>query len=191
MRDPQEHAPPRLILLRGLPSAGKSTLARSLTRESGTWIEFDLYFHTEVGSDPDRYDWSNRLLPDARAWNIDRLRQAVDRREDPIVLDDDNGLGRTTGASVAYAVEHGYEVEFREPDTPWWRLVRQLLQNKDANAEALDRWAYKLAVLNRGTHRVSASSMRRRMDRWRDEITVEEILARQEARVRTSSSPTI
>ena len=92
------------------------------------------------------------------------------------MLDDDNSLGRTTLTCVSYAVQHGYAVEFHEPSTPWWLAVRELLRDKRGNAQVLRQWADKLACLSRGTHRVAAQSFRRRMAKWRVDLTVQEVV---------------
>lgn len=163
--------------MRGLPSCGKTTTARAIVaEEGGVLVEFDEFFYTEVGTDPARYDWSDRLLEKARAWNIERLFRALETDVSPIVLDDDNGYGITTRTCVTRAVELGYAVEFREPDSPWWGEIRSLLADKDANESALVEWAHKLTVLSRGTHRVPFATFLRRMERWQDEIRVEDIL---------------
>ena len=89
-----------MILMRGLPSCGKSTTAKTLVRSGGMLVEFDEYFYTQVGDDPCRYDWCSDLLPDARRWNLARIKRAVDGDVSPIVVDSDNGINRTTVTQV-------------------------------------------------------------------------------------------
>ena len=163
--------------MRGLPSCGKTTAAKRIVEQGGEAFEFDEYFYTQVGSDPRRYDWSRSKLPEARTWNIQRVRDALDRGVSPVVFDDDNRTGYTTHACVTHALARGYEIDFREPDSPWWPTIRALLDDAKANASELQRWAEKLAVLSRGTHQVPVESFLRRMKRWRPELTVEDILA--------------
>lgn len=52
-----------LILLRGLPGAGKSTFANFLW-ESGVIFEADKYFHDDKGN----YNWNGDLLEQAHQW---------------------------------------------------------------------------------------------------------------------------
>ena len=43
--------------------------------------------------------------------------------------------------------------------------------------DLLDYWARKLSEMTRGGHRVPESTIRRWMDHWRSDVTVEMILA--------------
>ncbi len=45
-----------VYLMRGLPSSGKSHMARKLAGDNGLVCETDTYFHAHVGEDPERYD---------------------------------------------------------------------------------------------------------------------------------------
>jgi len=163
--------------MRGLPSCGKTTRAKELVQAGGTLIEFDAYFYTEVGEDPARYDWSTELLDQARTWNMQRIQTAVERRDALVVLDDNNALGRTTRFAAQLAHRAGYAIEFAEPNSPWWSSIRGLLADREKNREALQTWAQKLALLSRGTHRVSTGSFQRRMRAWRNDLSIEQLLA--------------
>ena len=59
-----------VYLMRGLPCCGKSYTAQRLRGESGCICETDQFFYTQVGDDPQRYDYDEALLPDAREWNL-------------------------------------------------------------------------------------------------------------------------
>lgn len=166
-----------VYLMRGLPACGKSFTARRLASPKGVVLETDAFFCTQVGSEPPRFEWSEALLPAARAWNLDRFRQALAQGISPIVVDRGNGLNRETQDYARLAVEHGYRVELREPESPWWQEIRLLLRDKQANQALLDEWAQRLADRSRTTHRVPAARIRRWMDHWRPDITVSEILA--------------
>jgi predicted kinase len=165
-----------MILMRGLPSSGKSYTSRELARNGGILIEFDEFFYRQVGGDPSRYDWSRRLMPLARHWNFERIRRAVLSGITPIIVDSDNDPDPTTRRYVACAVRHGYAIHFKEPDSPWWRRIRVLLGDPEANRAALDAWAAKLAAMNRGTHRVPLSDILRRIKHWRQALTVDDFL---------------
>ncbi len=165
-----------MILVRGLPSCGKSHASRELARHGGVLIEFDEFFYTQVGRDRSRYDWSRRLLPQARQWNFERIRRAILVGATPIIVDSDNHPDPTTRRYVACAVRHGYQVRFREPDSPWWRQIRMLLQDKQANRVALAAWAAKLAAMSRGTHNVPLSNILWRIEHWDHALTVDHFL---------------
>jgi hypothetical protein len=165
-----------VYLMRGLPSCGKSHTARRLAGEKGTVLETDQYFYTQVGDDPARYDYREDLLPEARRWNFRRFQLAIAQGVSPIVVDRGNGLNVETQQYACYAVEHGYRVELREPESDWWREIRALLKHEAASRDRLYQWADRLAAMSRSTHRFPAAKIRRWMDSWRADLTVEEIM---------------
>ncbi len=170
---------PRKIvyLMRGLPSSGKSTLARELAGETGVVCETDQFFYTQVGESAKTYDYVAERLDEARAWNLERFRDALKSGASPIVIDRGNGLNRETHVFAQLAREYSYEVELREPDSPWWRELRVLLKYREHLAPAvLDRWAEVLADVNRKTHRVPVATIRRWMQMWRSDLSVQDIL---------------
>ena len=163
--------------MRGLPSSGKSYTARSLTGDSGVVCETDSYFHCEVGDDPTRYDYDRALLPIARQWNLARFLGALRQERSPVVVDRGNGLSLASRAYARKAVDYGYRVELKEPESPWWQEIREVLKQPDRPASSLDYWSERLARLNRSSHRTSARRIRYRMAAWRFDLTVDDILA--------------
>ena len=166
-----------VYLMRGLPACGKSHMARRLAGTTGVVLETDQYFYSQVGNNPQQYDYSEALLPAAREWNLSRFREAIAQGISPIVVDRGNGRNPETLEYAAYAVDHGYDVELAEPDSSWWQELRVLLKYQQyVDAKLFDAWAQKLADATRDTHRVSASTIRRWMNGWRLDLTVEDIL---------------
>jgi hypothetical protein len=165
-----------VYLMRGLPSCGKSWTARRLAGASGLVLETDQYFYTEVGNDESSYDYSESLLPEAREWIYRRLERALAERVSPIVVDRGNGLNPETKRFADCALRYGYALELREPDSPWWAEVRVLLKYRNfLDHRILDTWAERLAMQNDG-HGVSAKQIRKWMDEWRYDVTIERIL---------------
>jgi hypothetical protein len=165
-----------VYLMRGLPACGKSFTARKLAADMGIVLETDQYFYTEVGEDPACYDYSKDLLPDARRWNFERFKRAIQKGISPIVVDRGNGLNVETQQYARYAVDHSYGVELKEPESEWWQEIRVLLKYKKITKDILDQWADRLSELTRSSHRVPASTIRNWMDAWRHDLTVEDIL---------------
>ena len=165
-----------VYLMRGLPSCGKSHTARKLAGDTGVICETDQFFYTQVGDDATKYNYDETLLPQARDWNFERFKDAIDTNRSPIVVDRGNGRNAETQRYARYAIEHGYHVELREPESPWWREIRLLLQHKHAAAGQLDLWAERLANESKSTHRVPAKTIRRWMAHWKHDLTVQEIL---------------
>jgi hypothetical protein len=157
-----------VYLMRGLPSCGKSYTARQLAGPTGTVLETDEYFYTQVGDD---------VLEAARQWNFARFRKAIEAGISPIVVDRGNSLSVESGNYARLARDYGYRVALREPDAPWWQLIRNLLRDKERYSADLDQWAQRLALMSKATHRVPASTIRRRMNKWKVDLTVEDILS--------------
>lgn len=166
---------PELVLMIGLPSCGKTHTSRRITEAGDVLIEFDEYFYTQRGTDPSRYDWSSAALDAARAWNLSRIQAALDsgRR---VIVDSDNSPHPYTRSYVSYALAKGYRVTFREPESPWWAEIRELLSDPERNVEKLRAWANKLTVLSRGTHRVPLSTFLRRMEKWNPQPSLEDLM---------------
>ncbi len=166
-----------VYLMRGLPACGKSHTARRLAGSEGVVFETDQYFYTEVGDDPTKYDYDQALLAEARQWNFNRFAEALVQQKSPLIVDRGNGLNSETRTYAAAAVAHGYRVELAEPESPWWRELRVLLKYKEhVSDELFDAWAQRLAEATRDTHRVPRSTIRHWMSRWRDGVTVQDIL---------------
>ncbi|MBL4770367.1 MAG: hypothetical protein JKY61_04345 [Planctomycetes bacterium] len=172
----------RLVLMRGLPSCGKSWTAKRIAEAGqGTVIEFDSFFeeHAEVAGGETRFVWDPARLPEARQWHFGRVRTAIEAGTSPIVIDDDHRPGVTAKTITAFAMLHNYSVEFSEPESSWWKMIAPLLADKDSpkNQALLGNWAQKLCVMSRNTHRVPLSTFVARMDDWIAEISPLDLLS--------------
>ncbi len=165
-----------VYLMRGLPSCGKSYKASQLAANGGLICETDEYFHTQVGDDPSKYNYRRELQQRACDWNFERFCRAVDEGISPIVVDRGNSRSLESRRYVRYAAARDYRMEMVEPDSPWWQEIRVLLKYKRMTKPALYEWAEKLSEMSRETHRVPASTIRDWMDKWKWNLTVEDIL---------------
>ena len=76
---------------------------------------------------------------------------------------------------VDYAIPQGYQIEIREPTSPQWLEIKELLKDKRKNKKELKLWAIKLEEISKTTHNVPAYAIERMMWRWELEMTVETI----------------
>ncbi len=165
-----------VYLMRGLPSCGKSFTAQRLAGEYGVICETDAFFYTQVGDDRARYDYHKELLFQARDWNFSRFVEATKDNRSPIVVDRGNGRNAETKRYAVHALSCGYAVELKEPDSQWWQEIRVLLKYKETTRDILYRWADLLAEKSRSTHRVPATTVRGWMDKWKHDLTLDDIL---------------
>lgn len=175
---PQSQASPAKVvyLMRGLPSCGKSTTAKKLAGDSGVVIETDAFFQTS-GEGPAGYSFDRKRIQEARQWTFELFRQAMKDQLSPIVIDRGNGSNRDSLDYANLAIQGGYDLEIREPESSWWQEIKVLLRYRPATDPLLDEWAKELAQLSKRTHRVKFETIRHWMDRWVDDLTVEDILA--------------
>ncbi len=165
--------------MRGLPSCGKSwTAKRIAAEEGGAVIEFDKFFEqSEKGGSPGKkFNWNRAQLPAARRWHFSRVSAAIDMGVSPVVIDDDHRPGSSAKTIAAYAMLHGYKVEFAEPESPWWKTIKPLLEDKEANGEGLAEWAQKLCILSKATHNVPLRNFVSRMEAWQPSLTLLDLL---------------
>ncbi|XP_050566219.1 NEDD4-binding protein 2-like 2 isoform X3 [Cygnus atratus] len=113
-----------LLILRGLPGSGKSTLSRILLGEScdGIVLSTDDYFRQQDG-----YMYNVVQLGDAHDWNQKRAKQAMEQGRSPVIIDNTNTQAWEMKPYVEVALEKGYRVEFHEPDT-WWKFDPEELE---------------------------------------------------------------
>lgn len=165
-----------VYLMRGLPGCGKSYTAKRLAGDTGVVCETDEYFYSQVGDDPTKFEYRDGLMDEAREWNFERFKKAVDTGVSPIVVDRGNSLSTESKIYAVYALERGYRVELKEPESEWWQEIRVLLKYKDVTKPILYQWANRLYKINRSTHRVPLSQIRRWIDKWKWDLTIEDIL---------------
>jgi len=178
-----------VYLMRGLPSCGKSYTARKLAGSTGVVLETDEYFLTQVGDDPTSYDYKKGMMSIARKWNFDRFIKTVDEGVSPIVVDRGNSLSVESQIYARYATDRGYRLELREPESEWWQEIRVLLKYKKHTKPVLYKWADRLAEWNKPIHRVSAKHIRKRIDRWKWDVTIQDILNYRPSEKKPKSAP--
>ncbi|XP_040439271.1 NEDD4-binding protein 2-like 1 isoform X3 [Falco naumanni] len=148
----------RLVLLRGLPGAGKSTLARQLKHDYPSAVVLstdDFFIKNGV------YVFEPDFLEDAHKWNQKRARKAMKNGKSPVIIDNTNIHAWEMKPYVMMARENRYEVIFQEPDTPWKFNIQELTRDKRR-----DLWPRALAAPGGGrTWQMAASGLGLKADR--------------------------
>ncbi|XP_029923136.1 NEDD4-binding protein 2-like 2 [Myripristis murdjan] len=138
-----------LILMRGLPGSGKTTLAKELlsTGPSGLILSTDDYFAHKNG-----YDYDPSLLGVAHEWNQSRAKEAMNNRHSPVIVDNTNIQAWEMKPYIKMALERGYSIHFHEPDTSWkfdpFELEKRNKHGvpQEKIAQMLDRFSFPISV---------------------------------------------
>ncbi|NXA37522.1 N42L2 protein, partial [Eudromia elegans] len=113
----------------------------------GIILSTDDYFGHQDG-----YTYNAAHLGDAHDWNQKRAMQAMEEGKSPIIIDNTNTQAWEMKPYVEMALEKGYRVEFREPDT-WWKFNPEELEkrnkhgvSRDKIAQMLERYEYQISI---------------------------------------------
>ncbi|XP_060231887.1 NEDD4-binding protein 2-like 2 [Meriones unguiculatus] len=131
-----------LILLRGLPGSGKTTLSRALlgrSRGAGVVCSADDYFRDGGG-----YRYRVSRLGDAHGWSQSRARRAMAEGRSPVIIDNTNTQAWEMRPYVEMAIGEGYRVEFQEPET-WWKFDPEELEKRNQHGVSRKKIARMLA----------------------------------------------
>ncbi|KAM9095294.1 LOW QUALITY PROTEIN: NEDD4-binding protein 2-like 2 [Sarcophilus harrisii] len=141
-----------LILLRGLPGSGKTTMSHVLLGQNcgGIVFSIDNYFWHQNG-----YLCNVTHLGDAHDWNQSRAEQkTIDQGRSPVIIDNTNTQAWQTKPYVEMAIGKGHQVEFHKPET-WWKFDPEELEKKKVNkhgvshekiAQMLDHYEYNMSI---------------------------------------------
>ncbi|KAF6724885.1 NEDD4-binding protein 2-like 2 [Oryzias melastigma] len=138
-----------LILMRGLPGSGKSTMARELLSSgpSGIILSTDDYF-----AQKNNYRYDPQLLGAAHEWNHSRARDALCDGRSPVIIDNTNLEAWEMKPYVKMALDKGYKVDFCEPDTSWkfdpYELEKRNKHgvNREKIAQMMDRFCFPISI---------------------------------------------
>lgn len=140
----------KLIVVRGIPSSGKSTLVDKILRES---YKDEYIYNVSIHSTdyfwmrPDgTYDFNPKLLGQAHDWNFQECCLAIEHGFPVVIVDNTNTMYKEFSRYVEYAINNGYDVEIKEPETTWKFDVEECFK--------------------RNTHNVPKEAIQRMLDRW-------------------------
>lgn len=167
-----------LVIMRGLPSSGKSYRAKELAGEIGVVLSTDEYFYKLVEPEfPEKYSFRPNHIGFAHKWNQVRAQKLIEEGHPLVIIDNTNTTPSEPKAYVQYAVAQDYTVRFEEPTSPWWLEHAPLFLDKRANKDKLKEFALFLAKKSEESHSVPAWALEKMLWRWVPDITVESVLA--------------
>ena len=127
-------------ILRGCPGSGKSTIASQLGK-GGAVFGSDDFFMVDG-----EYRYDRNAIGYAHVWNQGRVRAAMKKGINPIVVDNTNTTWKEIAPYARLASENGYEVSYAEPDTAWKFDVDELTKKNTHGVprgviqQMVDKW---------------------------------------------------
>jgi predicted kinase len=148
-----------LVIIRGLPGSGKTTMANNIKNSKplgyAMIISLDDYFTHD-----NYYIFDPRKLNDAHIFTQKRTEEAMKDNINMIILDNNNVRMWECKIYVNLALKYGYQIVILETDTPW-RFDTEILLEKTNKASNI-------------------KYMNRLKRRWEEDFTVENILKSKE-----------
>ena len=130
-----------LVLMKGLPGSGKSTLSRELAQanQSSVILSTDEYFMDENNN----YRFNALLLGAAHTWNQNRCREHMQAAYQLIIIDNTNVVSKEARPYVDMAKQYGYTIKVVEPNTWWAKDVDECVKRNTHNVprESISRMA--------------------------------------------------
>jgi energy-coupling factor transporter ATP-binding protein EcfA2 len=117
-----------LVLIRGAPGSGKTTLARHMQRtflhhnpqaEALIFSPDDFYY--DLSPDGQSYVFDVTKLKEANTLAQSRTFEVMRRGAALVIVDNTHGEAWVSRPYVMFAQTMGYGVCVQEPDTPWWK----------------------------------------------------------------------
>ncbi|XP_068216199.1 NEDD4-binding protein 2-like [Palaemon carinicauda] len=142
-----------VVLMRGLPGSGKSSLAREIKGYSGVVLSTDDYFVDKKG----RYIYEPSKISEAHSWNKNRARKMLREMKSPIIIDNTNLQAWEMKPYVQLALHNGYEIDILEPETPWKYAVKELAK--------------------KNSHGVPKEKIKEMLERYEKNVQIEDIIA--------------
>ncbi|XP_014666861.1 PREDICTED: uncharacterized protein LOC106808600 [Priapulus caudatus] len=140
-----------LVLMRGCPGSGKTTLASKL-KHGGVILSTDDYFEGKKG-----YKFQGSQLEAAHEWNKCTAKQFMLEGKSPVIIDNTNTQAWEMKPYVVLARQHRYAVEMIEPMTSWKFKAGQLAK--------------------KNSHGVTKQSIEKIIGRYERNITISDVMA--------------
>eukprot|EP00731_Ephydatia_muelleri_P039144 Em1145g1a len=150
-----------MVVVRGLPGSGKTTLAETLVGSTGVICSTDDYFMTRG-----RYIFDPSKLEHCHEQNRLRVQNALEMGYSPVIVDNTNTTVKEMKPYFKLAKQYGYLVQLKEPETGWKFDVEELAR--------------------RNIHGVSSDTLQKMLQRYEHGVNVENIMKKLKCTPRVS-----
>lgn len=128
-----------LIIVRGLPGSGKSTIAKSIVRgrHNACHLENDMFHMTPEGV----YDFKPENAKEGSAWCVSSTEEAMLSGKSPIVVSNTFVVNRSIAPYRELAVQHGYSIQFIHATASFGSIhnvPEEVLESMKSSWEPLD-----------------------------------------------------
>ncbi|XP_021944234.1 uncharacterized protein LOC110842742 isoform X1 [Folsomia candida] len=115
-----------VVILRGVPGCGKSTVAKALlaTTRKGTICSADDFFTDAKG----KYVFNPQRLSEAHETCQKKCKKLMEKGISPVIIDNTNTRRFELEVYVKMAIENNYYITIFEPETEWRNNARILVQ---------------------------------------------------------------
>lgn len=149
-----------LLIMRGIPSSGKSTTIKQLVPNDQIFSA-DKFFERSG-----TYVFDRNLLGVAHNTCKSGVEKAMSDGKTPIAVDNTNTTVKEVVPYIDLAEKYGYKVVFVESKRPEWVKTSELLKNKEQNWTELEEMAEFFYLDNKKTHNVPKETILAMFKRW-------------------------
>ncbi|GAB6027676.1 NEDD4-binding protein 2 [Chamberlinius hualienensis] len=149
-----------LILMRGCPGSGKTTLANEM-KHNGVVLSADHFFMRNR-----RYEFDPAKLNEAHVFAQRNCKQEMERATSPIIIDNTNLEAWEMMPYVNMAVKHQYFILLLEPETKW-KYKPAELASRNTHKVPYDKIARMLEIFDRNItafHLLKSSKINQNME---------------------------
>ena len=175
MRDPSNKL--KLVMLRGLPSCGKTYRAMELAKESpnSVVISADDYF----GEDLEQYraSWNYESAYQAHIYCESTTKTAMQKKVPLVIVANVSANIRDLKLYFELAYDLGYQFIIAEPTSPWWlKDIAPFLHNKNRYKIELELAAEFLYEKSKESHGVPLDTIKKMIQKYHFNLNFNDML---------------